>query len=498
MGNIRKQSLFSSGIIFIGFLVGALNTYLFTKGDGFTLEEYGLTRIFFDMGQTFFAIASLGVIPVIYKFFPYFKYNLPDHENDLLTWCLLAGLIGFVLLLGGGILMEPLIVRKFIGRSPLIVEYYYWIFPFTFFLLFYSILECYTWQLKKTIFPNFLRETGLRLLTTVIIALKISHIISYDTFVKLFSLLFGAILVALIVYMIRLKSFHFTFRISRVSRKFFKKMFTLVFLTYSGVIITVLAQTLDGIFIASFQGLADAGIFTLATYITSLIMIPQRGLQPISIPVLSKAWKDKNMGEIDRIYRRSSINLLAIGLFLFLNIWLNMADAIIFFGLKPEFLLGMTAVLVMGISKLIDLGTGVNNLIITTSIYWRFEFYSGVFLLGISIPANYFLIKHYGITGAAFSNLISLTLYNAVRIYFLWYKYRLQPFSPKTVYVVLLAVCCYALAYFPFRGISGFGIMILRSLIFTVPFIAGVFYFHITPDAWQFWNKVKENLGISK
>ena len=45
MSIIRRQSIISSILIYLGFAFGALNTYLFTREGGpFTKEEYGLTQ----------------------------------------------------------------------------------------------------------------------------------------------------------------------------------------------------------------------------------------------------------------------------------------------------------------------------------------------------------------------------------------------------------------------------------------------------------------------
>ena len=47
MGNIRKQTIISSVLVYIGFFIGFINNYLYTKTGSFTPEQYGLTRIFF-------------------------------------------------------------------------------------------------------------------------------------------------------------------------------------------------------------------------------------------------------------------------------------------------------------------------------------------------------------------------------------------------------------------------------------------------------------------
>jgi hypothetical protein len=72
MPGIRKQTIQSSIIVYFGFLVGALNMYFYSKHGSFTTDQFGLTRLFFDFAQNIFAFASLGTIPVLYKFLPLF------------------------------------------------------------------------------------------------------------------------------------------------------------------------------------------------------------------------------------------------------------------------------------------------------------------------------------------------------------------------------------------------------------------------------------------
>ena len=102
MGSIRKQTIISSILVYIGFFIGFINNYFYTRNGSFTPEQYALTRIFFDFGQIMFAFGSLGVIPVIYKFYPYYKDNLEERKIDLITWAMIASLIGLMLILLGG------------------------------------------------------------------------------------------------------------------------------------------------------------------------------------------------------------------------------------------------------------------------------------------------------------------------------------------------------------------------------------------------------------
>jgi len=492
MANIRKQAIISSILVYAGFLVGAINIYLYTKNGSFTEAEFGLTRLFFDVAQNFYAFGSLGFIAVMYKFYPYYKDNLPRRENDLLTWGLLSAFIGFIVLVILGLVFEPMVVRKFSQRSALFVQYYHWIFPFAFGMLFFSMLEGYAWALQKTVVSNFLKETGLRLITTIIISLNLFGIINFTQFVQLFAFMYLFIFLALLVYLISIGHFHITFKISRVTKKFWKKMATMQSLIFGGIVIGSLGQTIDGILIASLKGLSSAGIYTLAQYVANLVQVPQRSIQSISTGVLAQAWKDKNYPEINRIYSRSCINLLLMALFIFGNIILNVKEAITILGIQANYLTGLEVMMVLGLVRLVDAGTGVNGTIIATSNYWKFDFISGVVMLTILIPLNYYLIVHYGIVGSAYAQLIAYTIYNFIRFEFLRRKFGFQPFNQKTVVALLLGFAALAIAYFLCASIESWLGIFSRCFVFSALMIAGVFYFELTPDAMQLYYKWKE------
>src|SRR5688500_3518948 len=127
MGDIRRLSILSSIVIYIGFFVGAFNVYLFVKEGSFTTQQYGLTRLFNDICITFFSFAMLGVQSFIFKFQPFYQQNLKKNENDQAALSLIIVTIGFILVAIASVFFKPLFVQKFTEKSPLLVEYYYWI-----------------------------------------------------------------------------------------------------------------------------------------------------------------------------------------------------------------------------------------------------------------------------------------------------------------------------------------------------------------------------------
>src|SRR5690242_20663426 len=187
MAGIRKQTIQSSIIVYFGFLVGVINTYFYTRNGSFTTEEYGVTRIFIDFAQNFYAFASLGTIPVLYKFYPYYKDNLPDKKNDLLTLVLTASMIGFVLVALASIVFQPFVVKKFGEHSALFLQFYYWLLPFSFGYLLFAVFESFSWSLQKSVVSNSLKETILRLITSVFIFLFLFKLVNFTQFMHLFS-----------------------------------------------------------------------------------------------------------------------------------------------------------------------------------------------------------------------------------------------------------------------------------------------------------------------
>ena len=229
MSQIRRQSIISSLLVYIGFALGFLNTYLFTKEGGFESEEYGLVGIFIAVASLMYAIANLGMPPYIGKFFPYYKHNLQPKQNDLLTWALLVSLIGFSLVSVAGIYFKDIITLKFGKNSPKFVTYYVWIFPLGLGLTIFSVLESYAWQLRRSVFTIFLREIQFRLFATFLILLVFAGVLKqFDIFIKIYSFTYLAIAICLMLYLIINGEFHLTFRLSRVTKKFYKKMKLLI------------------------------------------------------------------------------------------------------------------------------------------------------------------------------------------------------------------------------------------------------------------------------
>jgi len=499
MSSIRRQSIISSGIVYFGFVLGFINIYLFTREGGFTTEQYGLTGTFVAIANIMYSFANLGMQAYIFKFYPYYKDNLDTDKNDMMTWALLISLFGFMLVMISGVVFKNFVIRKFGEHSSQLINYYYLVFPFGFGLTMYTLLEAFAWHLRKSILTNYMREVQFRLFTLFLIVLSFVGIIkSFDLFIKLFA--FEYILLAMILagYLIWKKELHFTFRISRVTKKYRKRIIAMTSFVWAGFLIHTIANFFGVLVIAAVMpsGLAYVGIFTLAQNIASVIQAPQRVIISTSLGPLSRAWKDKDLDKIRRVYSRSSINQLVFAAGVFVLLWINFTDGVSTFHLKSAYFEARYVFLFMGLTRVIDMGTGVNSQIIGTSTFWRFEFITGLVLLSLTIFLSYFLTKQIGVTGPAIAELIALAIYNGIRYVFLLRRFDMQPFSEKTIYILLLATMGYLVCHFLFKNQQGFLGILLRSAVFTVIYLPAVIYLKISPDILPVWQTVKKRLGF--
>ena len=493
MGSIRKKGIITTIIIYFGFLLGALNIFFYFKF--FRADYVGLTRVLLDIAVLLSSFAMLGTNSIVTKFYPYYNGYHKQNKSELLTIAFVFSGLACLFLLIISPLTEPLIMRKFIVKAPLLVNYFYLVYPLTFALVFFQVLEAQTWNVHKAQLSNFLKEVLFRIFNTVLILLFIANIINFHTYAILFSWQYAGIFVVLLLYLMYTKELNMSFKISSLTRRLWKKMLPYAIFILAGNIISMLSSTIDGIIISSFLGLDYAAVFMIATYIVSIIVVPQRTATSMTSPVISQAWKDKDMAKLGSVYHKTSLNLLIAASFIFTGIWINYDD--VFRLVKPEsiYLLSKPIVLVLGLCQIIEMGTGMNSAIIILSRRWKFELYSNMILLLCTLPITYFLIKYFGMIGAAYATLLSRTIFNAIRYVFLLKVYNLQPFTWKTGLAALLPVVVYLVVNFSVNLANPLLNMAVRTILFVGLYAFLLIQLKVSEDVQQVYGTIRKRVG---
>lgn len=495
MGIVRKQSIRSSVFIYIGFALGAFNFWLLPKI--LTGEEFGLVRVLISVSTLLAGLCSLGTQPLITRFYPYYQSYEKKKKNDLLGWTLLISLAGFGIMALLTILCRDLIVRKFEGNSPLFIHYFYLIYPFTLFILLYSLYERIAWSRQFTVTSNFLRETGVRLFTLIIIFFLWLQWFSFNQFITWYSLQFGVVFLIIYIFLAYRQSAHFTLKISRTTSHLYRQMISYSGYIFGGSLFVLVEQFFNTILLGSRVNLATAGIFDIANFIATFLLVPKRSMQAAASATIATAWKDNDLGRIERVYKKSAATLLITGLFILGLIWLNIDH--IFDLYKPEYRSGKYVVLLIGLANLVDLGTGLNYDILVNSRLWKIHFFISLALTAFFLPVTYFFVRAYGLMGSAYGILASLIVYNLARYILIWWKFRMQPFSVKTIWILLTAIIAYAVSAYmipSFRDIFVDGAV--KSFVFFMLFAAGVLGGKLSEDVTELYRMTLMRLKLKQ
>ncbi|MBP6811286.1 MAG: polysaccharide biosynthesis protein [Saprospiraceae bacterium] len=478
MGVIRRQSLKHSAVNLVGLGVGAISTFFVYPH---VLEAYGLAQVLLSVSLVGLPILALGANTVAIRFFPLFQNKANGHNGFLplllglcATGFTLAGLLAWAF-------WEPF-SAALEAKSPLLRDYLWMALPLAFCYIISSVLAVYSSNFKRIVVPSILLDFSQKLALPLLLIAVWKGWLPLET--AMIGLLIHAALVTtgLVLYLRHIGEWYWRPNWSFFTPALRREMLQFIgFGAFGGFALLVAAKS-DVFMVGSLSAVKAAGVYAIAAYLATVIEIPTKSLYAASASSVSKYLADNNFVELEKLYKSVSINLLVAGLLLFGAIWISI-DSL--FGLLPnggELVAGKWVLLFIGLSRVVEMGTGLNNYMVYYSQYYRYTLVSLGVLATANILLSIWLIPILGITGAALATLLSITGYNAISLWLVWLKFRLFPFTRDTVKAIGLAFVAYFFAYL--IPISGYDLLdlLLRSGFFAIIFAVLVLRFRVSED----------------
>lgn len=478
MGIVQRATVKLTVVIYLGAALGYFNkVLLFTHF--LSPTQVGLTGLLTNVAALYAQFATLGMPSISNRFFPFFL-NKEKRHNGFFFWGNVIVFVGFVVSTLLFILFKPLILRQYIDNSPLIADYYYYLIPLALAAIYFSFFESYLRSLLKTVVPTFLNEVFSRLLVTVCIALYALKWVDFHHFVIIYIICNFIITLVLLVYIIYLKQFFILPEKSKVYKRLLKPIllygvFTILSTLGGGMLVNI-----DSLMIASKLSLAQAGIYTTIFLITAALTFPYRSIQKITYPLVGRFWKNHDMKAVEDLYQKTTLVMMIIGGAITLLMWGNINS--IFRFIPPEYSLARYSFFLLCIGRYADMITGLNGIITITSKKYKYDLYFLLFLVILTIVLNIIFIPMYGITGAALAAMASLVIYNLLRVLFVWYNFRMQPFTRNCLWVLLITVGTFIIVHFiPFVINKYISICINSAVVITV-YMGFILYFKFSPE----------------
>jgi O-antigen/teichoic acid export membrane protein len=435
LGIIAKQSVYNALYTYIGIGLGFITT-IFLYPHILDPDQYGLTRVLISASMIGAQFAHLGIRNTIIRFFPVFEKS-GKKQHSLLFLSLIIPLAGFLVFSLFFWLFRDFLIDFYVDRSPLFVDFYIYILPVTFFILYFDVLNSYLRSLRDSITGSLISEVVLRSVVILILAVYFFGLVSFQTFILLFALAYGIQPLLLIITLIRLDEFRITPRFTVLRKTLARGMASYGLYTLLGGLTTVIVWNVDILMLGSLSGLEQTAIYAIAFYIGTVITVPQRAIEKIATPLIADLIHQRNWGEVEKIYRKTSLNQTIAGTLILLLVWVNTEQLL---NLLPDvYADGRYVVLFIGLGKLFDMATGINGSIIVNSKYYRFDLFTNLLLILFTVSSNLILIPEYGIQGAAIATMLSIFLYNLIKYIFVWIKFSMQPFSLNYLWLILFS-----------------------------------------------------------
>lgn len=493
MGVIKRQGLKQSLISFIGVGIAMLS-YLFVYP--LALEGHGLTQYLIGWALALSSFIGLGSSSIAIRYFPEFRDK--DSHKGFLTFLLIFPLFGFLLFAIIIFYFQNPIFEFFVSKGEIYEEFVIYIIPLSFFASITNLLVAYVSNFHRIVVPSIFRDLLPKIVLPLSLLLLIYEFITLKELVVIVLILYMLITISIVLYLYSIGELNFRLKYSFYSKVLLNKILDYGAYSILGGVGFVLANQIDVIMVGTFLELESTSIFTIAYFMGNVIDIPRKAINSISSPIISDAWKRNDLAHIHDLYKKTSLNQLIFGLWVFLGVW-GSIDLIYEIMPNTEIIkTGKYVVLLTGLTRIVDMATGINNLIIGHSKYFRFNFYAVLALAVLNIINNFMFIPVLYINGAALATFTSVFIYNVLKFSFVLYKFKMTPFSINVLYVILLGIFTYLLILFiPTSGNSIINLLLdisIRSLAITVIFIGGILYFRLSGDVTSTFQSVLMNI----
>ena len=440
MGIILKQSIKNTLVIYLGFLIGGINTlFLYTR---FLKEEYyGLVTYVFSAANLLTPLIAFGIHFTIIKFFS--SYTLKQEKDKFLSSILFLPLI-IALPIGFFWNYFHNWILNFVSDTNVIIENYT--------IHIYIIAVCcayfevfYSWAKvqMQTVFGNLLKELYNRVAIMIFLFAIYMNLITKQEFLNYMAYAYILRTLLMMVYAFKLYLPKFSFSLPNNFSEIIKYTLYIILAGSAGAIVL----DIDKVMIPGKQGFATAAYYTVAVFIGSFIEAPSRAMGQILQPLTSKSINENDTKETESLYKKSSINLLLVGGLFFLLVNANVKEL---FRLLPDkgYADGILVVLMISLAKLFLMLLGSNGAIINNSKFYKITMPIGLGMALSVIYLNKFFYNYLnlGTEGLAFATLITVVLASSFKLWFVKKKLQISPFTNTTLKMIGII----AIAYFLF------------------------------------------------
>ena len=472
MGIVFKQTSWNIVTITVAILIGGINTLYFYPE--FLREQYyGLVVFLLATSNLLQPLMSFGAQHTIIKFFSSFK-NINEKDEFLSSIIFLP--LFFILPVCFLVVQFHDLIAEFLSvKNPIIKSYVWVIFLVSFATSYFEVFYAWSRVQFKSIFGNILKEIYPRIAVFILLFLVSIDILTKENFVWWLTGLYYIRLIIMIIYSLFLYTPKFSVKIPNN----FKEILSYsIYILLAGSAASFLID-IDKYMIPQKQAISQTAYYAVAVFIATVVEIPGRAMFQIINPLVAKALNEENFIELKNLYSQSSENLLIVcGLF-FLLINLNI-DSFYMLLNNQEYSNASLVVLIISSAKLIQMSFGCGPAILATSKFYKITLPFSIAMAVSVYFLNDYLIDLYGINGAAISTFIVLLIFTVLKIIYIRYKVKLQPFNFNSIKIFTSILLIYFFNSYINLELSPLIEIIIRSIIILITYVLVINFFGVS------------------
>ena len=472
MGIVFKQTSWNIVTITVAILIGGINTLYFYPE--FLREQYyGLVVFLLATSNLLQPLMSFGAQHTIIKFFSSFKNS--KEKDEFLSSIIFLPLF-FILPVCFLVVQFHDLIAEFLSvKNPIIKSYVWVIFLVSFATSYFEVFYAWSRVQFKSIFGNILKEIYPRIAVFILLFLVSIDILTKENFVWWLTGLYYIRLIIMIIYSLFLYTPKFSVKIPNN----FKEILSYsIYILLAGSAASFLID-IDKYMIPQKQAISQTAYYAVAVFIATVVEIPGRAMFQIINPLVAKALNEENFVELKNLYKQSSENLLIVcGLF-FLLINLNI-DSFYMFLNNQEYSDASLVVLIISSAKLIQMSFGCGPAILATSKFYKITLPFSIAMAVSVYFLNDYLIDLYGINGAAISTFIVLLIFTVLKIIYIRYKVKLQPFNFNSIKIFTSILLIYFFNSYINLELSPLIEIIIRSIIILITYVLVIYFFGVS------------------
>lgn len=495
MNLLKKQGFYNSITLYTGTALGFFNLIILFQRV-LTAEEIGFFGLISSVSLLYAQLAGVGFSSAITRYFPFFRSDDRIHEG-FPSYVFKVTAIGFVTVSFFFIVGKPLVQhwQENNNGSSLFYQYYYLIIPVALFSLWYNLSETFARTTFHNIYPAFLREVLLKVLTSLSVLLIFYKAINYQTFVYFYIAANGIILLLLLIYLKKLDLIRFKSVGEEVRKKSPEILRYGIYSMLAGGSFAFI-QNIDTIMLKLLSSEAMVGYYVTFFGMALVINLPAKALNTTSYQIVADAWKENDLKKIQKIYHKTSLVQFFIGCLLLIGLIANWQN-VLFLLHKPEYADYYGVFVVVGLGFLFDITGGLNSAIISFSKDYKIIMYILVVAALFCTVSNIILIPKVGMMGAAISYSLTMLLLNFTYWVFLFKKHGLQPFNLQFIKLMVLAVIVLAIGYYIPYVKNFFFDVVIRSGIMALLYVGISYVLKISLDINEFVDQILKKLKIN-